>query len=43
MDPKKVYKEKDFRDYFYSYEDKSSSLIILLRIYKKTLRLIFTS
>lgn len=42
MDPKKVYKEEDFKDYFYSYEDKSSSLIMLLRIYKKTLRLLFS-
>ena len=40
MDPKKVYSEDDFKDYFYSYKDKSGSFIVLLKMYKKTLRLL---
>ncbi len=42
MDPKKVYSEDDFKDYFYSYEDKSSSFVILAKMYKKTLRLLIS-
>lgn len=42
MNPKKVYTKKDFNNYFNSYKDNSSSFLILLKIYKKTLRLLFS-
>ncbi len=42
MDPKKIYSQEEFDEYFNSYKDKSSSLKLLLRLYKKSLRLLFS-
>lgn len=42
MDPKKEYSKKEFDKYFSSYQNKSSSFLFLLKIYKKTLRLLIS-
>ena len=42
MKIEKTYTQKEFNDYFNSYEDKSSSLKLLFRFYKKSLRLLFS-
>tara|TARA_Y100001958_G_C21170987_1_gene502778 strand:- start:131 stop:1120 length:990 start_codon:yes stop_codon:yes gene_type:complete len=42
MDAEKTYTEKEFNDYFNSYQDKSGSFKLLFRFYKKSLRLLFS-
>jgi hypothetical protein len=42
MNPEKIYTKKDFYDYFNSYKNDSRSFVILLKFYKKTLRLLFS-
>ena len=39
MDPKKTYSKNEFDKFFNSYQDKSNSFFVLLKIFKKTLRL----
>lgn len=42
MDPEKKYSQKDFEKYFYSYQKNSKPFVLMLRLYKKTLRLLFS-
>ena len=42
MDPKEKYTKEDFNKYHFSKKENTNSFIILLKIYKKTLRLLFS-
>ena len=42
MDPEKIYTQQNFDNYFNEYKDNSNSIKILLKFYKKSLRLLFS-